>query len=560
MKLGREKRKWLLGLLAATTFALVGLVAFAVWKRGRTPTLASTPSEVRVDAPDDLFCDLYVPSPNSSWKKLQSGVGGAAGVLPTTLPGVLVALTNLDAQLDGVLDGSAPMFGAVAGDLADPSVVVAMKLIDPDRAGRVLAAGESANFAAREEAGMTRLVPNRPDRARRLELAITKNGYLLAARHAADLERLGSYVTRGLPARPLPSGALVIDLPRKALGSMLVPTLDALWKNGKAFLLDEDARMRKERGRAPDYGDPAGIVATLDGFWGSRSAILADLERVRVAVEVTEDATLIDVTLAPAAGGPARQWIDGMRIGDASAMLALPAASTLAVSMRDGESSRAEQAKGIEQAIATSLGPRLEHPERLHGVIEPLMNAREESLSLALGIDEPTGFFARMPVRDIAAAQTAVSGVFDHVRSEPWRSLFRVRDTTAVSEDVSGLGRVSRMAFGHAPFSVAWTTEEDRGKAIVLAAGSEPLVALKKGARPERTLAEEPALEHFKTAVGRDASMLIVAQPLRIDPKRANVASAPLGVALGRKGGSGFVHVEISDRLLREAGRAQLGF
>ena len=37
------------------------------------------------------------------------------------------------------------------------------------------------------------------------------------------------------------------------------PKLDALWKDGKSFLLTQDERMRSERGRAPDFGDPAAI-------------------------------------------------------------------------------------------------------------------------------------------------------------------------------------------------------------------------------------------------------------------------------------------------------------
>ncbi|HVJ91770.1 MAG TPA: hypothetical protein VM580_18340, partial [Labilithrix sp.] len=60
--------------------------------------------------------------------------------------------------------------------------------------------------------------------------------------------------------------------------------------------------------------------------------------------------------------------------------------------------------------------------------------------------------------------------------------------------------------------------------------------------------------------IGSDATTVIVAQPLRLDPKRANLPAAPLGIAVGRKGHDAFVRVDVADALLREAARLQMGF
>ena len=582
---------------AGAALAIASVVAFGKWSG--TPQLpdAGISDAPLVNAPDDLIAEVYVVSPNSSWTKLQRGVGGAVGILPATLPGLLVALAELDASLASELDGTAPMFGVVAGDPADPAAVFAMKLVDARRARSLLVDGETSRFTAKDADGMTILVPNpktgRPSaNEKRFEIAITENGYLLVSRAAADLARLGPYITRTLPARPLPTeSAAVIEIPRSALRTMLQPKLDALWRDGKSFLLTQDERMRAERGRAPDFGDPAAIVGTLDAMLARRLAIVGDLDKIRLALDITEDATVLTATLSPGTEGPARTWIESMKIGDATPVLSLPAVSALAMSVRDGEADRAEQSKELEKTITSSLGSRLQDPTKLHEVIEAMTAARDESMALALAVDEPTGILVRAPVRDTAAADKALRGAFELATTKPFKELLRVREMTSSTEELPGLGKISSVVLAREPrdskrtperrpsgdagaslarastkgsqsTGAAWTTEAVEGGQAVLAlgAGSEPAVTLKLGARPDRKLADEPALARFTTAIGSDASTIVIAQPLRLEPKRANLPTAPLGIAIGRKGGDAFVRIDIADALLREAARWQMGF
>jgi hypothetical protein len=578
---------------AAAALVAIGLVSFGKCSASSSsPIDAGAAMEPPVRAPDDLLADIYVPTPNSSWTKLQRGVGGAMGILPATLPGLLVALADLDVTLASELDGTAPMFGVVAGKPADPGVAVAIRLVDPRRARGVLVEGDTSRFTAKDVAGMTLLVPNRQDaRERKLQLAITQNGYLLVMRQVADLTRLGSYVTRALPSRfaaaPGEAAAAVVEIPRSALDTMLAPQLESLWKDGKSFLLAQDERMRAERGRAPDFGDPAAIVAALDAMLGRRIAVLADLEKVRLALAVTDDAAVVTATLTPVAGanGPAKKWVDGMKVGDLAPVLALPSGSALAIATRDGEGERDDQSKELEKAITTSLGPRLKDPSKLHEVIEAMTKARDESVAFALGLDEPTGVLVRAPVRDVASADKAIRGAFDLTKTEPFKELLRARDVTNTSEELPGLGKIAVLTLTRAGTSggasrqqgaragdagaaspgkkpnqtigVAWLTDQGT---LSLGAGAEALVTLKLGARPDRKLADEPSLERFVKSVGSDVTTAIIGQPLRLDPKRANLPMAPLGIAIGRKGGDAFVRVDIADALLREAARWQMGF
>lgn len=85
-------------------------------------------------------------------------------------------------------------------------------------------------------------------------------------------------------------------------------------------------------------------------------------------------------------------------------------------------------------------------------------------------------------------------------------------------------------------------------------------MTLKTGARSDKKLADEPSLKRFTADVGSDATTLILAQPLRLDPKRANLPTAPLGIAIGKKGSDAFFRIDVADGLLREAARWQMGF
>lgn len=581
---GVKRQKWHGVLAALGVFALASFGMVALARRGDAPHDDRVAAAEVVPAPADLLCDLYVASPNASWGRLQRGVGGAAGILPTTLPAVLIALTGLDPRLATELDGTSPMYGAVAGDPADPGVALAMKLVDARRARALFAGGEGAPYTARDAGGITLLDPATEAKGRgagvEIAIAIAPNGYLLAARRQADVERLGPYVTRTLPARTLPAESAVLDVPRAALKTLLEPKLEALWKDGKAFLLAEDERARAARGRAPDFADPAAIVAAVDAVLARRLAILGDLEGVRIGLDVGDEATVITATLKPREGeGPARAWIASMSVGDASEVLALPATSLLALSSREGEAERVDQAAKLEEAVASSLGPRLKEPSRLHEAFASIAKARGDSLAVALDLEGAASVLVRAPVRDGDAADAAVRGALDLARVEPFRDLLGVRGVSSGAEELPGLGKVSTMTITRAPreakegaldrargepargaprapspIGFAWTVERASGS-LALGAGAEPVATLRTGVRPERKLGDEPSVTRFASALGGEAATIVVAQPLRLDPSRASAPAAPLGIAVGRRGGAAFVRLDVATELLRGATR-----
>jgi hypothetical protein len=566
------------GLLAAGVLLLsCAFLAYRQCEKGEHPGTDAGIVEQGPAAkvPSDLIAEVYVSSPNATWTKLQRGIGGALGILPMTAPGVIVALSDLDVMLSGELDGTSPIHAALSGDPADPEWAIAMKLVDGRRARGLLIDGDTARFGAKEEPGMTLLVPKRvasPGEQER-QVAITTNGWLLVTRDAKGLGPLGTWVTRGLTAQPPPTltSAAVIDVPRAALTSTLTPKLKELWGSAKEYLTDEDRRMRAERGRAPDFGEPAAILAALDGFVNRRIAIVGDFEKVRITLEVTDDAISAHAVLTAAKAGEkgenaARVWIDAMSVGDTQALLQLPSTAPAALSMRDAEPTRKEQAESLKTTLASVLGPRLKDPAPLHKVIDAATKARGDVITVAIGMDDPSGNFVRLPIRDAEAATSAATAAVELAKSEPFKDLLRAQSVTTKQEEISGEGNASVAMVTHVKpdagppkrdSGVAWLLYDNQHQ-LLAGVGTEPAATLRAGLK-DKKLADLAVLKHFLDAIGNDASTVLIAQPLKMDARRSALPGVPAGLAIGKKDDAAFVHLEVPDVLLRELSRRQLG-
>ncbi|MEA2751705.1 MAG: hypothetical protein QOI41_5848 [Myxococcales bacterium] len=543
-------------------------------------------AEAPLPAPAGLLADVYVPTPNASWAKLQRGIGGAVGILPASAGGIICTAAGLDPFIASEIDGTAPIYGVVAGDPMSPSYVIAMKLLDLRKARVVLVDGETARYSTREAGAMTELLPKGQSERPPVAIGLSPNGYILVARRSEDLGTLAPYVTRTLPKRPLPvEGAVVFDVPRAALASAMKPKLDEGWASAKSFLLGEDERMRRNHGgRAPDFGDPKAIVSAVDAWVTRRIGVVGDLEKMRIAVEVIEDGLSIVSTMTPAAGGgEATKWTDGMKLGDLAPIGVLPATSAAALLMRDGEEDRAEQGRAFEQAVTSALGPRLAEADakKLHVVVDDVTKARGEVLAGAVAWDDPQGLGLRAPVRDPDAATRAVRGGVDLLKIAPFKELLHVRDVTMSSEELAGVGKMSLATVAReqpkrpgapgdrdagapkAPgparnggFGVAWSID---GGVLSLATGESPVPTLRATAHPDRKLSDEPAIARSFTALGNQASAVLIVQPLRFDATRANLPAAPLLFALGRKDKDATLRIDIANGLLRELARRQMG-
>lgn len=586
----------------AFTFRAIGVlvavvVAALAWSRCGDKPLEEGGITTKIDealapAPDGLLADLVIGTPNASWGRLQRGIGGAVGILPSSAGGIVCVIAGLDPVLASEIDGAAAAYGVVAGDPASPSVLFAVKLADVRKMRSTLVDGDTARFSSRDAGGMTELIAKGSNNEAPLALGISPSGYLLIARTAEELGRLGPYVSRTLPKRPVPGeGAIVIDVPKAALGAILKPKLESLWAGLKSWLLGEDEKMRRARGRAPDFGDPKAVVAALDGWVTRHVAVVADLDKLRVAVDFGDDGVSILTTMTPsAAGGVAAKWTDAMKLGDTAPLAALPANAAVALLLRDDESDRVDQAKETEALVTGALGERLAEADakKLHEIGADYTKARSDVLSAALLWDDPQGVLLRGTVRDAEAATRCVRSAVDLARVAPFKALLHARDVTVATEEAAGLGKVTVATITREPrkepvrpapslargdagagdagagakrapkdqLGLAWVID---GGLLTLASGEAPTATLGAALHPEHKLGEEPVVSRTLAALGDGMSGVLVVQPLRFDPMRANLPAAPLTIALGRKEKNAVLRIDLAHGLLREFARWQMG-
>jgi hypothetical protein len=266
----------------------------------------------------------------------------------------------------------------------------------------------------------------------------------------------------------------------------------------------------------------------------------------------------------------------------------MPNGSALAFSVRDRDEDRAAQAADIERSVTQSLGARLAEPDakRVHALVDDFAKARGETLGASLVWDEPHAWYVRSTVKDGDAAERAMKTAFELARASPFKEMLRAKDVAVAHEDVAGLGKAAvatmtrephdagalpvpplHLLGGSAPdggapskkkdvLAVAWIVE---GGGLDLASGDDPLLALRGSVKPDRKLGDEPGITSAVASLGADASTIVIAQPLRFDPRRANLPTAPIVLGVGKREKAGFVRLDVADGLLREAARFLMG-
>jgi len=129
---------------------------------------------------------------------------------------------------------------------------------------------------------------------------------------------------------------------------------------------------------------------------------------------------------------------------------------------------------------------------------------------------------------------------------------------TFATARIEGLVGGSLATFGgKSPLGVAWGVRGDQLLATVGVPADQRLTAQLTAPR----LADDPRVSKVLTALGSDASLVLLAEPLRLDPSRATseAARSPAVLAWGRQGSAAWLRIDVGDDLLREVVRLQAG-
>jgi len=394
-----------------------------------------------------------------------------------------------------------------------------------------------------------------------LRLAVgLARGFLLVASSEAELGRLAPYAWRTMPTLPAPASpaAVVASLEHEALAAHAT----SAWEHARAFLSERDREQRaRHGGRAPDFGDPKAIVDAADVVVKRRAAFLAGAREASFTLEASNDSLVADLEIAPGDdAGP----LSALSPGDVRPLAEAPADAVLSLLVRDPIAVRADDAVEIAATLAHALGSREseEDSRAIGSAIDAWAKGRGDWLEVSLTASQARA--ARLTSPGGVAAAQALRSLVElggrPVFAEPIHTVWGLGPPAIAAARVDGLTQASIATFGgSSSFQLAWAVREDQ---LVAVAGDHAARRLaEEASSPSGHLGDDPRVARALSAIGNDAALVLLAEPLGLDATRpaSEVTRAPALLAWGRRNGSAWLHAEAADVLLREVVRLQSG-
>ncbi len=364
-----------------------------------------------VPAPAGLVAELVVGNPETFWSKLRIGVGGGSMFLPNGFGALTCSLFGLPITVAGEIDGGVPVVGVVADDSATHTGqgVLAIHVKDGARFVDQLTLGQGAHFVAKAEetTGIRLLTVTQGTTPRAMGVL---GNYLLVAKDEASLLALGPYAARTLSTRSAPSEDLVVDVPEAAIAG---PLSERVTSAAKKF---EQQPSSVKQG---NVGLVLGLVGGAEGVTGA----LGRVERARLAVSITNEATEVRATFFPKKG---QDLGSTLAFGDASPLLALPREAMLGLLVRSAEGGEAKD--NGANALAALIASRREGVDRealakvfSEAAIEP---PKTLSIGVAMSTTGPM-VFARGPLSDAKETEKKLAGLGKLVGSKDVKALVK---------------------------------------------------------------------------------------------------------------------------------------
>ena len=505
--------------------------------------------------PKDLLGWAVVPTPDASWGKLQRAVGGSLGLIPSTMGGLVTALGGIDSALGPEVDGRAPAFVACAGTSDDTAWVISLHLRDARHARAEL--GDGGHWRTRDAHGMTILVPAQPT-----TFTVAFDGdRMLLARRESDLDTLGAYASRALPRSPVPASTLVAEIPTSGM-SAFTSALAAAWKElADSAKASEKAQREQHGGKQADFADTEAVLGIADDLVSARTRELSDFAHAKLTLDTADDGVHAVMLLTPREGqGPSRDLVTGLAVGDALPLSASWGDARASVLVRTTPVSRKAHAQALEGALTRALGPRLTDAGKKE--VATVLRAWESGVSDTLVVSLPSStsgaILATVGVADEKPVKAALAVLPLALADKVFAAPLGITQVAAAKKDIAGGGsadvltwaRVADKKRGIKAGVLGVASALDSGSAF-LALGDDPLPVLLAGIHPERRLSDDILLSGPLTALGSEVSVVVLAQPLKLDPSHLGEPAAPGIVSLGRRGSDAMVRVDVSIGLLK---------
>jgi hypothetical protein len=509
---------------------------------------ASAAPAAPIPVPGGVLADLYVPRPEQVWARAQPGLTQVLGFRAPSFAALVVEVLGIPAGYAPGVVLERPITGVVI-DADPPRWVLALPL----RSGRELTAalttGSNPTHRAGETGDPTVVLLERTGEAPSSpSLGVTGNSLLIATR-SGDLEQFGPYAARGLGRRAMPTGPIELVMTQESLRRYLIPRLRARWLEERERL---QALARSDRaqhgGRAPDFGDPGAVISALNAGIDRVLAGLGASRQIRLRVDLGPERLVFVGELEPEPEGPAQDLVAGLSVGDARALLALPAGAEVAATWRTHRAQRERAAATVVDGIGRLFGERLVAADHARLARWAADAARSVGDRAAIGwLDPPEGasVVAQLDVADGAAFDAVWPGIADLSKMDaiaaPVGALFGRPNVSFDRPTVAGIeGSASRARVrftppgtvgrkdAAAPLELWWRTNEDRSYLALGPLGSTALLrTIDADSTPGHALgADARAAAAVERAGGEIAGALLVA------PRRLGIEAPPGGLAL----------------------------
>jgi hypothetical protein len=271
-----------------------------------------------------------------------------------------VALMDVPREVGERLDPAGPMLLVGLGSHSELLPVFAARVQSGEEIVTLLTHGATAPRRADRRHDGVVLLPRVPGAVSGPALAVV-DGFVLSSPDAGALERAAAYAVRGAsPDRPRAMG-LRFSVHRSALAASLRTLLAERWSATRAGLERSAEALRRERGRAADFAEPAGVLAWLDGLVRGVTELLASSVLLSVALVPHDDRLELTFELEPDRAGAAAELMRSLRPAGLAPFGGLPGDSAAALIWRPTAEGPSDTNAG--ESLRALFGPRLSAPE-----------------------------------------------------------------------------------------------------------------------------------------------------------------------------------------------------
>jgi hypothetical protein len=290
-------------------------MAVACRSRRATPPAAPAPLP---SPPPGLVAELRVASPAALYASLRAA-SGQEKRLPANAGLVLGELWDLPLPVVGALVLDRPAFGALV-EREGPGVVAVLACRVRSGLEVLRALATTAHPAPPEPKSDLSVLSG----VGRSVLGVVDD-WLLVSNDEPALRAAGLYVARTLTRRTVGPEPLVLDVASPALRGPLDRALRGSWQRSRAALAELAAAKQTAEGRAPDFGDPAAILAKADANVTGLLATLAGSDRLRLTLTPSEQELEVSFELEPTPGSSVEASVLGLAPVAFDPILSLPA-------------------------------------------------------------------------------------------------------------------------------------------------------------------------------------------------------------------------------------------